>query len=84
MSGADVSKSDNFIRGTCFTHNVVIIEMIDTGGTHSFIYIEFVNKMKLEVSSMNGSIVIDTPANGLVTTTLVYLTCPLTTFGKEF
>lgn len=33
---------------------------------------------------MNESIVIDTPANGLVTTSLVCLNCPLTIFDKDF
>lgn len=35
--------------------------MIDIGVTHSFISFECVNKLKLEVSSMNLSMVIDTP-----------------------
>lgn len=32
---------------------------------------------------MNGSMVIDTPTNGSVTTLLVSLNNPLTTFGKD-
>lgn len=84
MSGADVSKSNKLIRGIHFIHGVALISMIDTGQTHSFIYLECFNKMKLEVSSMSGSMVIDTPTNGLVTTLLVCLNCPLTIFGKDF
>lgn len=60
LNGVDVSKLDNLIRGICFIHNVTLISMIDTGATHSFISLECVSKLKLEVSSMNGSRVIDT------------------------
>lgn len=72
MSGADVLKLDNLIRVMCFIHSVVLITMIDIDATHLFIYLECVNKMKLEVPSMNGSMVIDTPASGSVTTSLVF------------
>lgn len=29
------------------------------------------------------SMVIDTPTNGLVTTTMVYLNCPVTIYGRD-
>lgn len=58
--------------------------MIYTVATHSFIFLEYVNKLKFEVSSMNGSMVIDTPANGSLTTSLLCLNCPLKFFGKDF
>lgn len=41
-------------------------------------------RLNLEVSAMNGSIVIDTQANGSVTTSLVCLNCPLTIYGRYF
>lgn len=36
------------------------------------------------VFSMNGNMVIDTPTNGSVTTSLVCLKYPLTIYGREF
>ena len=33
---------------------------------------------------MNGSMLIETPANGSVTTTFVCLKCPLSIYGKSF
>lgn len=68
MSGANVLKLDNLIQGTYFIQGVMLIVMIDIGVTHSFISLDCVNKMKLEVCSMNGSMVIGTPTNGSVTT----------------
>lgn len=58
--------------------------MIDISATHSFISLECVNNLKLEVFSMNISMVIDTLTNGLVPTLLVCLNCPFITFSKDF
>ncbi|XP_050920412.1 uncharacterized protein LOC127138049 [Lathyrus oleraceus] len=38
----------------------------------------------IRVFAMSGSMVIDTPTNGLVTTSLVCLNCPLTIYGRNF
>ncbi|XP_050877531.1 uncharacterized protein LOC127081304 [Lathyrus oleraceus] len=80
LSGADASKYDNLVRGTCFINDIPLITMIDIGATHSFIFADCVKRLNLMVSAMNGSMVIDTPANGLVTTSLVCLNCPLTIY----
>lgn len=58
--------------------------MTVTGATYSFISLECVDKLKLEVSSVNESIVIDTPTNGSMNTSQVCLNCPLTIFDKDF
>ena len=36
------------------------------------------------MSSMNGEMVVETPAKGSVTTSLVCLKCPLSMFGRDF
>ncbi|XP_050908927.1 uncharacterized protein LOC127122669 [Lathyrus oleraceus] len=77
-------KADNLIKGTCFINNVELIAIIDTGATHSFISLECAMGLGLKLSSMVGSMVIDTPANGSVTTALVCLSCPFTIYGKNF
>lgn len=48
LSGLDVSKADNLIRGTCFTNNVELITIIDIGATHLFISLECDNKLGLK------------------------------------
>ncbi|XP_050916111.1 uncharacterized protein LOC127131222 [Lathyrus oleraceus] len=47
-----------------------MIAIIDIDATHSFISIDYVDKLNLEVSSMIESMVIDTPTNVSVTTSL--------------
>ncbi|XP_058764171.1 uncharacterized protein LOC131637563 [Vicia villosa] len=84
LSGSEDSKKDNLIRGTCFNNKVELVAIIDIGATHSFITLECATMMGLKLSLMSGSMVINTPANGSVTTTLVCLSCPLTIYGKSF
>jgi len=77
LSGEDVPSSDNLIWGTCFINDAHLIAIIDTGATHSFISLDCVKRLNLEVSLMSGSMVIDIPASGLVTSTIFCQNCPL-------
>ncbi|XP_058766716.1 uncharacterized protein LOC131640321 [Vicia villosa] len=84
LSGIEDSKKDNLIRGTCFTNNVKLVVIIDIGATHSFIYLDCATMLGLQLSSIHGSMVIDTHASSFVTTTFVCKGCPLTIFDKSF
>lgn len=84
LSGANTITSDNLIQGICFINNIHMITIIDTGATHSFIYVECMKRLNLEVSAMSGSMVINTHAMGSVTMTLFCLKCPLSIFGRDF
>lgn len=66
--------SDNLIRGICSINinGFSLITIIDTGATHSFISLHCIRRLNLKMSFMVGSMVIDTPANGPVTTLLVF------------
>ncbi|MCH95950.1 cellular nucleic acid-binding protein, partial [Trifolium medium] len=84
LATTEAEKSGNLIRGTCFINDVPLITMIDTGETHSYTSLDCVKRLNLRVSAMSGSMVIDTPANGSVTTTMVCVNCHLTIYGKHF
>ncbi|XP_050888793.1 uncharacterized protein LOC127093949 [Lathyrus oleraceus] len=84
LSGADTSAEERLIRGTCFINNMPLIAIIDTGATHSFISLDCAERLNLELSVMRGSMVIDTPAMGSVTTSSVCLKCPLNICYKDF
>ncbi|XP_050895586.1 uncharacterized protein LOC127102229 [Lathyrus oleraceus] len=84
LSGSEVPKTDNLIKGTCFINNIELIDIIDTGATHSFISLECATGLGLKLSPLVGSMVIDTPTNGSVTTALVCLSCPFIIYGKNF
>lgn len=68
----------------CFINGVSLVVIIDIGATLSFISLDYINKLNLEVSFMIGLMIIDTPTNGSVTTTMVYLNCPMTIYGRAF
>lgn len=72
------------IRGTCFINSIPLIVIIYTGATYSFISLDCAKRLELKLSSMVRSMVIDTLANGSVTTSFVCLKCPLTIYGKSF
>jgi hypothetical protein len=84
LSGDDAGEEDNLIRGTCFINNTPLVTIIDTGATHSFIALDCVKRLNLETSVMSGCMVIDTPANGSITTKLACVNCPVSVFGKNF
>ncbi|XP_050896385.1 uncharacterized protein LOC127103148 [Lathyrus oleraceus] len=54
------------------------------GTTHSFILLDCDKRLDLKLSSMVRSMVIDTPTNGSITTSLACLKCPLTIYDKSF
>lgn len=81
---SEVTTPINLIRGMCFINNIPLITIIDMDVAHSFIFVACVLRLKLEVSTMNGSMVIDTLASGSVTISLVCLNWPVTIFGWNF
>lgn len=84
LMGTQTSSDDRLIKGICYINNTPLIAIIDTSATHSFIVVDCVKRLGLIVTSMNGEMVIEIPAKGLVTTTSVCLNCPLLIFDKDF
>ena len=75
---------DKLIRGTYFINSTPLINIIDTSATHCFIAADCVERLGLVLSSLNGEMVVDTPAKGLVTTSFVCAKCPLLIFDRDF
>src|SRR4030042_2203099 len=76
LAGAQTTVEDRLIRGTCFINSTPLIAIIDTGATHCFVAADCVSRLGLVRSCMNGEMVVETPAKGSVTTSLVCLKCP--------
>ncbi|XP_050876068.1 uncharacterized protein LOC127079737 [Lathyrus oleraceus] len=51
---------------------------------HLFIYADYVKILGLVVSTLSSGLVIDTPINGSVNTSLICLSCPLSIYGRYF
>jgi len=84
LADTQTVNEDRLIRGTCFINSTPLITIIYIGATHCFIVVDCVSKLGLVMSSMNGEMVVETPAKGSVTTSLVCLKCPLSMFGRDF
>lgn len=84
LTGTQTSNDDRLIRGVCYINNTTLIDIIDTGATHSFIDANCVKRLGLSMSSMSGGMVIKTPVKGSVITTSVCLSFPLLIFNKDF
>lgn len=68
----------------CFINSTPLIEIIDIGATHSFISVSCVERLSLVATSLLQGIIIDTPTNGLVTTSLVCAKCPVNFGNVDF
>jgi len=81
FTGTQTKNEDRLIRGTCYFDNTPLVAIIDIGATHFFIAIDCAAKLNLAMSDMNGEMVVETPAKGSITTSLVCLKCPVSMFG---
>ncbi|RHN40786.1 putative nucleotidyltransferase, Ribonuclease H [Medicago truncatula] len=84
LTGTQTETEERLIRGTCYIDNTPLVAIIDTGATHCFIAFDCASTLGLVMSDMNGEMVVETPAKGSVTTSLVCLKCPLSMFGRDF
>ena len=63
LTDTQTENEDRLIRGTCFFNNTPLIAIIDTGATHCFIAVDCAYRLGLVMSSMNGEMVVETPAS---------------------
>ena len=84
LNAEEVEHLDNLIRGMCFINSTPLIAIIDTGATHSFIAVSCVERLGLVVTPLSRWMVIDTPASGSVTTSLVCAKCPVSFGNVDF
>ncbi|XP_050903309.1 uncharacterized protein LOC127115993, partial [Lathyrus oleraceus] len=84
LTGTQTSSEDRLIRGTCFINGTPLITIIDTGATHCFISANCARILGLKLSALDGELIVETPAKGSITTSLVCLKCPLSIFDKDF
>lgn len=84
MSGIKTTSIGRLIHGTYFINGIPLIAIIDTDVTHLFISLDYMDKLGLKLSSMDESMIVDTPDLGPVLTSWVCSKCSLTIYGKSF
>ncbi|XP_050878174.1 uncharacterized protein LOC127081990 [Lathyrus oleraceus] len=69
----------------CYNYDgILLIVIINTGGMHLFVSLDYAEKLGLKLSSMDRSMIVDTPILGLILTLWVCLNFPVTIYGKIF
>ena len=66
MTSSGTRRNNNLIEEMCEIAGTTLMALIDLGATHSFIYLELANKLKLKVSQMPFDLQVSTPAKNLV------------------
>ena len=84
LAKIQTTNEDRLIRGTCFINSTPLITIIDIGATHCFIAADYVERLGLMLSLLNGEMVVNIPAKRSVPTSLVSLKCPLSIFYRDF
>jgi len=77
LNAEEVEHPDNLIRGMCFINSTHLI-------ANSFISVSCVKRLNLVVTPLLREMVIDTPASGSVTTSLVCAKCPVNFGNVDF
>jgi len=67
-----------------FINSTPLIAIVDTGATHSFILLSCVERLSLVLTPLLRGMVIDTPTNGSMTTSLVCAKCPVNFGNVDF
>lgn len=78
------TSSDKLTRSTCFINGIPLTCIIDTCAIYMFVSLDCTERLGLKLSYMVGSMIVDTPTLGLLTTSWVCLNCLLTIYGKSF
>lgn len=84
LSGKKAKKSDNLITGTCFLNQEPLIVLFYSSATHSFISSECGERLKLHVSVLPYPLIVSTPAEGNIETSLFCENCPLVISKRVF
>jgi len=84
LSAEEGVEPDNLIKGICFINNTPLLAIIDIGVKYSFISLGCAKHFNLVMSPMLRGMVIDTPTNGSVTTSLVCLNFPFNFGDVDF
>ena len=58
--------------------------MFDSGATHSFIFVDCVEKLRLPVRELDMELVVSTPTEGIIITSSVCTKCPVIINGRKY
>ncbi|KAF1872017.1 hypothetical protein Lal_00012237 [Lupinus albus] len=77
MSGVEALGVDGLIKGNCMVAGIPLLVLFDSGTTHSFVSIECVDRLKLQIESLPFNLVESTPTDMPVVVSTVVSQCPV-------
>jgi len=83
MNGTEVVQSEDLIQGKCIINGHLVNVLYDLGATHSFISHECVKHLKLLVSLLPYDLIVSTPTNVSVTTSLTCKNCHISIGNRK-
>ena len=84
MTGAEAAGSGNLVMCRCMIAGESLCVLYDSGATHSFVSIAFVERLGLSVRKLQCELVVSTPASGLVRTSSLCARCPVEVEGRRY
>lgn len=84
LSGKKAKGKEGLIKGVGFLNQEPVTILFDSDATHSFISCECALRLQLILSSLPYSLVVSTPAEGNIETSIVCENCTLIIFDRVF
>jgi len=84
MDGQGATHLNESFQGECEIAGTILPVLFDTGATHSFISMDYVERLKLSASPLPFDLMVTTAAHKIVTADTACMLCPVTILNKKF
>jgi len=83
MNGTKIVQYEDLIQGKCIINGHLINVRYDSGASHSFISNECIKHLKLPISLLPHDLIVSTPTNVPVTTSLTCTNCHISIRNRK-
>ncbi|XP_024636273.1 uncharacterized protein [Medicago truncatula] len=84
MDGQGATRPNESFQGECEIAGTILPVLFDTGATHSFISMDYVERLKLSTSPLPFDLMVTTTADKIVTVDTACMLCAITILDKKF
>jgi len=84
LTTTEAAQSGNLVQTTCLLFNQEVVVLYDSGATHSFVSNECVKRLGLVMRELACELIVVTPASREVSTTSVFVGCPIEVADRRF
>ncbi|XP_027905719.1 uncharacterized protein LOC114165260 [Vigna unguiculata] len=84
LTTTEATQSRNLVQNSYLLFGNSVVVLYDSGATHSFVSNECVRRLGLMMRELGCKLIVATPASGEVSTSFVYVGCPMEVAGRRF